>query len=134
MRFYGFTAQELFTKEQENLSLHMDPKCHWALGHLEHFPVEINKADYRTLLRVPGIGQQSAQRIMSARRVGKLDFDNLKKIGVVLKRAQYFITCNGKMKGRVTWHPSVLEQKLTDNKYAQISLFEREPLWLAANN
>ena len=134
LRFYGFTAQELFTQGQENLSLHMDPKCHWALGHLDQFPMEINRADYRMLLRVPGIGQTSAKRIISARRVGALNFDHLKKIGVVLKRAQYFITCSGKMNGRITWHPTLLEQKLTDNKYAQISLFEREPLWLTAKN
>ena len=124
LRFYGFSAHELFTQDRENLSLYLDPKCHWALGHLEHFPVEINRADYRTLLRVPGIGQRSAKRILSARRVGTLDFDHLKKIGVVLKRAQYFITCNGKMKERVTWRPDILEQKLMDNQYAQISLFD----------
>lgn len=134
LRFYGFTAQELFTHDQENLSLHLDPKCHWALRHLQHFPVEINRADYRTLLRVPGIGQRSAKKILSARRVGSLDFTHLKKIGVVLKRAQYFITCNGKMKERVTWRPDILELKLMDNQYAQITLFEREPLWLTANN
>jgi len=135
LRFYGFTAGELFTRGQENLSLHLDPKCHWALGHLEQFPLEINRADYSMLLRVPGIGQKSAQRIISARRVGSLNFDHLKKIGVVLKRAQYFITCNGKMKGRVTWHPDFLEQRLTENQYAQISLIdEREPLWLTAKN
>jgi len=136
LRFYGFSAQELFTNENENLSLHLDPKCHWALTHLDQFPVEINRADYRTLLRVPGIGQTSAKRILAARRVGALTFDHLKKIGVVLKRAQYFITCGGKMRERVTWRPEVLEHKLTDNKYAQVSLFEEaaKPLWLSAGS
>ena len=122
LRFYGFSAQELFSTDRENLSLHLDPKCLWALEHLEHFPVEINKADYRTLLRVPGIGQQSAKRILSARRVGSLDFTHLKKIGVVLKRARYFITASGKMHERVTWQPSILEQKLSDNQWEQLCI------------
>ena len=135
LRFYGFTASELFKHTQENLHLHLDPKCHWALGHLDQFPVEVNRADYRMLLRVPGIGQKSAERIITARRVGSLDFDNLKKIGVVLKRAQYFITCKGKMRERGKWQtPEMLEHRLTDNKFAQINLFEKEPLWLSANN
>jgi predicted DNA-binding helix-hairpin-helix protein len=134
LRFYGFSAQELFTRGQENLHLHLDPKCHWALGHLENFPMEINRADYMMLLRVPGIGQRSAKRILTARRVGALNFDHLKKIGVVLKRAQYFITCSGKMREGITWRPEVLEMKLTDNRYAQVSLFEKEPLWISAKS
>ena len=73
------------------------PKCEWALRHLEQFPVEINRADFYTLLRVPGIGNKSAQRIVKARRLGVLDFADIKKMGVVLKRALYFITCKGKM-------------------------------------
>jgi putative DNA modification/repair radical SAM protein len=128
LRFYDFTAKELFVREDENLSLNMDPKCHWALRHLEYFPVEVNKADYRTLLRVPGIGQKSAERIVKARKIGKLDFTHLKKIGVVLKRAKYFITCKGKMFEKVTMLPDILEMRLTENKvgeqYAQIGLFE----------
>lgn len=75
----------------------IDPKCDWALGHLENFPIEINRADYFTLLRVPGIGTKSARRIVQARRFGNLRFEDLKKMGVVLKRALYFITCQGKM-------------------------------------
>ena len=123
LRFYEFKAQELFSESQQNLSLYMDPKCHWALQNLQHFPIEINRADYSTLLRVPGIGQTSAKRIITARRVGSLNFDNLKKIGVVLKRARYFITCNGKMQERIP-SPEFIEQRLTDNKYAQLNLFE----------
>jgi len=121
LRFYGFSAQELFSQGQDNLSLHLDPKCHWALKNLEKFPVEINRADYRTLLRVPGIGQISAKRILSARRVGTLDFEHLKKIGVVLKRAQYFITCKGKMRVRQEL-PELIEHRLSDNRYLQMSL------------
>ena len=74
----------------------LDPKCDWALSHLEQFPVEINRADYYTLLRVPGIGPKSAQRIIKARRISSLDFADLKRAGVVLKRAIYFITCSGR--------------------------------------
>ena len=122
LRFYGFSAKELFTPARENLSLHMDPKCSWALENLEHFPIEVNRAEYEVLLRVPGIGQQSAKRIISARRVGSLDFGHLKKIGVVLKRARYFITCNGKMHERLIFNPSVLELKLADNRWEQLCL------------
>lgn len=97
LRFYGFKAGELLTEEQPNFNVMLDPKCDWALRHLEMFPVEIMKADYYLLLRVPGLGVTSAKRIVSARRQRPLDFDSLKKMGVVLKRAAYFITCNGKM-------------------------------------
>jgi len=137
LRFYRFTAQELFTHPDENLSLNMDPKCHWALRHLEHFPVEINKADLNLLLRVPGIGQLSAERIVKARRMGSLDFGHLKKIGVVLKRARYFITCNGKMAEKVAMLPEVLESRLTENKvgekFAQMSLFDDATPLLGVN-
>ncbi len=97
LRFYGFKAGELLSEEKPNFNVALDPKADWAVRHLENFPVEINKADYRTLLRVPGLGVNSARRIVAARRYGKLTFDDLKKIGVVLKRAVFFITCNGKM-------------------------------------
>lgn len=97
LRYYGFEAGELLSGQRPNFNIFLDPKCDWALGHIEHFPVEINTADYNTLLRVPGIGVKSASRIVKARRTGTLDFSHLKKVGVVLKRALYFITCNGKM-------------------------------------
>ena len=97
MRFYGFKSAELLSPEKPNFNIFIDPKCDWAIRHLEHFPVEINRADYYTLLRVPGIGVNSARRIVRARRSAKLDFNDLKKIGVVLKRAIYFITCQGHM-------------------------------------
>ena len=96
LRFYGFKADELLSEKQPDFNLSLDPKCNWALRHLEYFPVEINQADYFMLLRVPGIGQKSAQRIVAARRTHSLDFTHLKKIGVVLKRALFFITCNGR--------------------------------------
>lgn len=97
MRFYQFKAEEIITADQPNLNVQIDPKCNWAINHLEQFPVEVEKADYHTLLRVPGIGVKSARRIVAARRMGSLDYASLKKFGVVLKRAMYFITCHGKM-------------------------------------
>lgn len=97
LRFYGFKASELLTEERPNFNVFLDPKCDWALRHLELFPVEINRADYYTLLRVPGMGVKSVKRIIAARRQGLLDFESLKKMGVVLKRAMYFITCSGRM-------------------------------------
>lgn len=97
LRFYGFKADELLSESRPNFNEMIDPKCDWAVRHLEQFPVEINKADYYTLLRVPGIGTRSAKRILAARRHGKLDFSDIKRMGVVLKRALYFITCGGKM-------------------------------------
>ena len=96
LRFYGFQASELLTPDQPNFSALMDPKCSWALRHMERFPVEVNRAEYQELLRVPGIGVKSARRIAAARRSAVLDFPDLKKMGVVLKRAVYFITCRGK--------------------------------------
>jgi putative DNA modification/repair radical SAM protein len=96
LRFYGFRANELLTNENPNFNPILDPKCDWAIRNLHLFPVEINKCSYNMLLRVPGIGVKSARRIIDARRVGTLDFVDLKKLGIVLKRAQYFITCKGK--------------------------------------
>lgn len=110
MRFYGFHAGELLSEERPNFNVLLDPKCDWALRHLELFPVEINRADYYTLLRVPGMGVKSAQRVIAARKNGALDFDALKKMGVVLKRAVYFITCSGRM-----MYPTKLEEDYISN-------------------
>jgi len=82
LRFYGFSAGELLSEDRPDFNIFLDPKCDWALRHLEAFPVEINRADYNTLLRVPGIGVKSANRIVKARRHSRLDFSDLKKIGV----------------------------------------------------
>ena len=97
LRFYGFEAKELLSEDKPYFHEGLDPKCDWALRHLDEFPVEVNRADYQKLLRVPGIGVRSAGRIMKARRSARLGFPDLKKMGVVLKRAAYFITCQGKM-------------------------------------
>ena len=97
LRYYGFTSDELLDEKHPSFHPLVDPKCGWALNHPELFPVEVNRAPYETLLRVPGIGVKSARRIVTARRQGRLDYGALKKLGVVLKRAQYFITCSGKL-------------------------------------
>jgi predicted DNA-binding helix-hairpin-helix protein len=97
LRFYGFKASELLDEVHQSFNPLVDPKCNWALNHLEQFPVEVNRCSYSMLLRVPGIGVNSAKRIVIARKAGALDFDGLKRLGVVLKRAQYFITCKGKL-------------------------------------
>lgn len=98
LRFYGFDIEEL-VPEDENLPLDIDPKCAWALRNLHLFPIEVNRAPLEMLLRVPGIGGRSAQKILSARRYTALTFDHLKKMRVVLKRARHFITANGKFSG-----------------------------------
>jgi putative DNA modification/repair radical SAM protein len=94
MRFYQYRADEIVDDAHPDLDLEIDPKLAWALRHPEMFPVDINKADYAMVLRVPGIGVKSAQFIVTSRRYGKLNAFQLKKIGVVMKKAQYFITCN----------------------------------------
>lgn len=135
LRFYGFKAEELLSEKKPNFNVLLDPKCDWALQHLEQFPVEINRADYHTLLRVPGIGVNSARRICGARRSASLTFEDLKKLGVVLKRALYFITCNGKMMYKtkleedyITRNLLSLHEKLPFSKdgmtYKQLSLFD----------
>lgn len=111
LRFYGFQAKELLSPDRPNFNTQIDPKCDWAVRHLEQFPMEIMSAGYYELLRIPGIGVKSAKRIVSARRMGKLDFPTLKRMGVVLKRAQYFITCNGHM-----LYPIKLEERFITNQ------------------
>lgn len=120
MRFYQFRAEELLNEYRPNFNILLDPKCDWALQHLEQFPVEINRADYHMLLRVPGIGVNSARRICGARRTAVLTFEDLKKIGVVLKRALYFITCSGRM----MYHTKMDENYITRNL---LSVHERLP-------
>jgi len=97
LRFYGFAANELLDQNHQSFNPYIDPKGNWALNHMEFFPMNINRAPYSDLLRVPGIGVNSAKRIVIARRTTTLNFDGLKKLGVVFKRAQYFITCGGKV-------------------------------------
>ena len=135
MRFYVFKGEELLTEAKPNFNTLLDPKCDWAIGHLEEFPIEVSTADYYTLLRVPGIGPTSAWRIVGARKHGTLTFENLKKMGVVLKRALYFITCNGKMMYPTKLDADYILRNMLDPReklpvapgeirYEQLSLFD----------
>jgi len=94
MRFYEYGVDEIVNDKHPNLELELDPKLSWALRHPEYFPVDINKADYHQILRIPGIGVKSAKMIIVSRRYGRLNASSLKKMGIVMKKAQYFITCN----------------------------------------
>lgn len=142
LRFYGFQAKELLDERNPNFNPLIDPKCNWAVHHMELFPIEVNKAPYEMLLRVPGIGVKSAKRILTARRGTTLDFPSLKKLGVVLKRAQYFITCKGRMlEGLRVNENSVLRALISDKglqrlqapQYEQLTLFD-EPAMSTREN
>ncbi len=132
LRFYGYRTEELLDERRPNFNIFLDPKADWAVRHLEQFPVEINRADYRMLLRVPGIGVKSAKRIVQARRLGSLGFDELKRLGVVLKRALYFITCNGRMMYNTRLEENYLIRNLAERRtpaadelsFCQMSLFD----------
>lgn len=135
MRFYGFEAGELLSEDRPNFNVLLDPKADWALRHLELFPVEINRADYNMLLRIPGIGVKSAQKIVKARRGCTITFEHLKKMNVSLKRALYFITCNGKMLYRTKIEEDYITRNLLNVKerlpfdvdgvtYKQVTLFD----------
>ena len=112
LRFYGFNANELLSEENPNFDINFDPKTNWALKNIHIFPLEINKAPREMLLRIPGIGEKSVQRIIAIRKVSNITFEDLKKIGVVLKRAQYFLTCNGKYYGDVSFDEPLIRDKL----------------------
>ena len=132
LRFYGFRAEELLDAENPDFNPLVDPKCSWALAHLDFFPVEVNTADYETLLRVPGIGVTSARRIIISRRSGRLHVDQLRKLGVVMKRAQYFLTASGKMADGLRFTPNSLlrgliaaeRPNLPQQEMEQLSLFD----------
>ncbi|MCI8624066.1 MAG: putative DNA modification/repair radical SAM protein [Provencibacterium sp.] len=138
LRFYGFSAGELLDEGSPNLNLYVDPKCSWALAHMDHFPIEINTAPYEELLRVPGIGVRSARRILEARRTGRIPVEGAKKIGVVLKRAQYFLTFSGRMVEGLRISPESVLRALMGEKQAgrfeeqtagqQLSLFDPPPV------
>lgn len=124
LRYYKFEVKELLNESHPNFNVVLDPKCDWAVSHLERFPVEVMRADYYTLLRVPGLGVKSAGRIVSARRYGILNFDNLKKMGVVLKRAAYFITCNGKTMFPLKMNQDFIARELAATDRKQIYAIE----------
>jgi len=113
LRMYGFKANELLNDKNPNFDINFDPKTTYALNNIEHFPVEVNKASYEILIRVPGIGIRGAKKIVSARKINFLNFYDLKKLGIVLKRAQYFITCRGKYYGSVAFDEVKIRNALT---------------------
>jgi len=125
LRFYHFKAAEILEKDEPFLDPHIDPKTAWALRHLDFFPVEINRADYETLLRVPGIGAKTARRVIETRRSRALNFESLRRLGAVLKRARYFIICNGAFIERPD-DPLRIRRRLSDIDGAglQLPLFE----------
>jgi putative DNA modification/repair radical SAM protein len=125
LRFYHFNAEEILSEDEPFLDAHVDPKTAWALKHLDFFPVEANRADYETLLRIPGVGAKTARRALEARRSRSLGFENLRRMGAVLKRARYFITCNGSFIDRPD-DPSRIRRILSDADGAglQLPLFD----------
>ncbi len=131
LRFYGFRVEELLDAERPQLDLHLDPKAAWALAHPELFPVDVQQADLHLLFRVPGIGVRSARRIVTARRHGRLDAEGLCRLGVVLKRARWFLTAKGRSLGDEAWRPERVRRLLlepppapsTAMPSAQLSLF-----------
>jgi len=133
LRFYEFEATELLDEKNPNFNLLIDPKCNWALNHYDYFPVEINTAPYETLLRVPGLGVIGAKKILRARRVGKLDFSDLKKMRIVLKRAQYFITCNGKTVLGIRYDPEAVLRGLLSEQSWELAGSPMEQLTLFDN-
>lgn len=128
LRFYKFRAEEILTPEEPDFDEELDPKCNWALRHRELFPVEINRASYEMILRVPGIGVKSALRIVRLRRLGFLSFDDLRRIGVVMKRASYFITVGGRYYGNISLDNAHLRNRLISRTAArevrEMSLFD----------
>lgn len=129
MRYYGFTPEEI-ADEDENLPVEYDPKCAWAIRHPEYFPVEVNRADLAALLRVPGVGVRSANKIIAARRHAKLTYEDLKKMRVVLKRARHFITACGKFYGEEKQErvKALLSAAETSDGAKQLSLFSNDAL------
>jgi len=120
LRFYGFTAREILDESHPNFDTALDPKSDWALRHPEFFPVEMNRADYEAILRVPGIGMRGAKKIVTARRYGPLSFEGLKRLGIVMKRAQYFITCGGRMLPGLRCGPDSVYRRLTGLEQAEL--------------
>ena len=126
LRYYHFSADEILTDAHPDFDLQLDPKACWALRHLDLFPIEVNKASYQMLLRVPGIGVTSARRICAARRAAWISYDTLRRLGVVLKRARYFITCRGKFYGHAAKADAIRRQLLSgagEGAYEPMDLF-----------
>lgn len=124
LRFYKFKAEELLNEQQQNFDLDYDPKINWAFLHIDQFPIEINKASFNELLRIPGIGNISARRIVRQRKVMTIQYEDLKKMGVVLKRAKYFLTCNGKFYGNKSMMVTSIKNELNPPApFTQMTMF-----------
>ena len=130
LRFYNYKVDDLLNKDNPNFNILLDPKADWALRHLDEYPKEINEASYYDLLKIPGIGPRNARKIISARKYYKLEFNDLKKMNISLKRAKYFILCNGKyftdtnvFNKKIIQANLVLEDKIIKNTGVQLSLF-----------
>ena len=131
LRFYGFDVREILNKDYPNLDADIDPKLSWALRNMHLFPVDINKVDKHFLMRIPGVGMQSVNRILNARRYRKLNWEHLKKMGVALNRATYFITCNARHWQQKDLDPMAIkglilqnsQGKFRKNHSSQLSLF-----------
>ncbi|MBO0469022.1 putative DNA modification/repair radical SAM protein [Enterococcus sp. DIV0242_7C1] len=139
LRFYRFSADEILSPEKPNFNLYLDPKANWAVQNYEQFPIDVQTASYERLLRIPGIGPKSAQNILKARKYYKLHLSDLKKLGVVVKRAQYFISCNGAVQAGLIQEPEwiitslisskqydTLKKVNTQSRHEQLSLFDVE--------
>lgn len=125
LRFYGFTVSELFSGGSGNLDPDLDPKVTWALRNLDRFPVEVNTASYEMLMRIPGIGGMSARRILRQRRFAAVRFDDLKKMGVVMKRAKYFVLCCGRYYGDRRFDPETIRSSILQMESGlQLSMFD----------
>jgi predicted DNA-binding helix-hairpin-helix protein len=112
MRFYGFKVEEIVDDAHPDLDLEMDPKSAYALRNLHLFPIDFNTADYHELLRIPGVGVKSARKMIAGRRFSKLREEHLKKIGVIWKRAQFFISCAGMKKKLLTQPVQLISNSL----------------------
>ena len=131
LRYYGFKVSDILDKDNPNFNLLLDAKCDWALRHIDEFPKEINKCSYTDLLKIPGVGVTSAKRILSSRKHFIISFNDLKKMGIVLKRAKYFITCNGKYfidgnnfkKDFIEYNLLLEDKDIINNNLRQMSLF-----------
>lgn len=130
LRFYNYKVDDLLNKDNPNFNILLDPKADWALRHLDEYPKEINEASYYDLLKIPGIGPKNARKIISTRKYYKLEFKDLKKMNISLKRAKYFILCNGKyftdtnvFNKKIIQANLVLEDKIINNTGVQLSLF-----------
>jgi predicted DNA-binding helix-hairpin-helix protein len=121
LRFYEFNVDEIVDDKNPDLDLEIDPKLSWALRHPEYFPVDVNKADYAMILRIPGIGVKSAKLIVMSRRYARLKSIDLKKMGIVMKKAQYFITCNELAVQNVSeTSPEYVRRVLTEKSYPKV--------------